>query len=106
MKIKTPTEFVSFSDGICNIYSKDDDGNRENNKYKGLGFNDRVLGFKKFFAAQANHVKVDRVIRIPLISKIDGHDCIEINNIEYEIKLMQIIQDTNPPSIDLTLEKV
>lgn len=107
MKIKTDNiDFVSFDDGICNIYTEDEDGNRIE-KYKNLGFSNRVLGFKRYFTAAANQVKTDRVIRIPQVPGLDTHDTIEISGIgKYSIELVQSIFDTNPPSIDLTLRQL
>jgi len=107
MKIKLDNiEFESFSDGICDIYSEDEEGNRVN-KYNGLGFSNRVLGFKRYFTAAANQVKTDRVIRIPQVSGIDTHDTVEIKGVgKYSIELIQPIFDTNPFSIDLTLRQI
>lgn len=106
MKIKTDNiEFISFSDGICNIYCKDDSGNKIV-KYTGLGFSERVLGFKRFFSAAANKMSINRVIRIPQIGNIDTFDYVEIGDITYDIALIQNIYDSNPQSIDLTLKVV
>ena len=104
MKIKTPTEFISFSDGICTIFSEDDDGNRAD-KYKNLGFTKRTLGYKRFFEANANQMSIDKVIRIPQLRDIDTYDHVEHNGIQYDIVLTQDIYDSNPLSTDLTLQK-
>lgn len=107
MKIKMDNiEFVSFSDGICDIYTTDEEGNRVD-KYLNLGFNNRVLGFRRYFTAAANQVKTDRVIRIPQVPGLDNHDTVEIKGIgKYSVELVQSIFDTNPPSIDLTLRQL
>ncbi|SKA99790.1 hypothetical protein SAMN05443428_13812 [Caloramator quimbayensis] len=106
MKIKTDIEFISFSDGICDIYSIDEEGNITY-KFRGLGFANRVLGFKRYFTAAANQVKTDRVIRIPNVYGIDNHDIVEIRgNGKYDIELIQNIFDSNPQCIDLTLRQL
>ena len=106
MKIKLDTEFIAFKDGICNIFALDEDGKRiEPDKYTTLGFDNRVLGFKRYFEAAANQINVNRVIRIPQISDVDNYDYVEIGTEKYGVKLVQNIFDTNPPSIDLTLDK-
>lgn len=107
MKIKTNNiEFVSFSDGVCNIYTEDEEGNRLD-KYENLGFSDRVLGFRRYFTAAASQVEVNKVIRIPQVPNIDTHDIVEIQGIgKYDIKLAQSINDTNPRSIDLNLRQI
>lgn len=106
MKIKTKMEFVSFNDGICDIYCEDEEGNKEY-KYYSLGFSNRVLGFNRFFTAKANQVKVNAVIRIPKISGVDNHDTVEIIGAgKYSIELVQEIFESNPPCLDLTLKQL
>ena len=104
MKIKMPTEFISFSDGVCTIFSEDDDGNRAD-KYKNLGFTKRTLGYKRFFEANSNQMSIDKVIRIPQLGGIDTYDHVELDGIQYDIVLIQDIYDSNPLSTDLTLQK-
>lgn len=105
MKIKTNTEFITFNDGICNIFTTNEDGERVADKYSNLGFENRVLGFKRYFEASARQIDINRVIRIPLLPVIDNYDFAEIDNIIYGIKMVQPIYDTNPLSMDLTLDK-
>lgn len=104
MKIKTETEFISFNDGICDIYGKDEAGGRIE-KYSKLGFSKRVLGFKRYFEANARQINVNRVIRIPQLPGITNYNFVEIDTIKYAVKLVQEIYDTNPLCIDLTLDK-
>lgn len=106
MKIKTDIEFISFSDGICDIYTEDEEKNKTY-KYNSLGFTQRVLGFNRYFTASANQVKVNAVIRVPKVPNINNHDIVEIKGKgRYSIELLQEITDTNPPSIDLTLKQL
>ena len=106
MKIKIENiEFVSFDDGVCNIYTVNYDDIRQPDKYSNLGFSKRVLGFKRYFDAAARQIDINRVIRIPQLPGIDNYDFVEIDNVKYGIKMVQEIYDTNPLSIDLTLDK-
>ena len=107
MKIKNNNiEFISFSDGICDIYYEDEEGNKTY-KYKGLGLSKRVLGFNRFFTAKANQVKVNLVIRVQRVLGLDIHDNVEIKGLgKYSIELIQEIFEVNPPSIDLTLKQL
>lgn len=105
MKIKTDIEFVGFNDGICNIFTLNENGVRMTNKFSNLGFSKRVLGFKRYFDAAARQIEINRVIRIPQLEGINNYDFVEIDNIKYGVKMVQEIYDTNPPSIDLTLDK-
>lgn len=108
MKIKVPNvEFNSFKDGICNIYTVDEENNKTY-KIRNINFDNRILGFKRVYAAQAVNSNINRVIRIPLIQEIDNYDCLEIvgEDCYYTIDVIQVIYDSNPRSIDLTLKKV
>lgn len=106
MKIKIANiEFTTFSDGICNIFTTDEDGERVANKHTNLGFDNRVLGFKRYFEASARQIEINRVIRIPQLAGIDNYDYVEIDSVIYGVKMVQPIYDTNPPSMDLTLDK-
>ena len=104
MKIKTDVEFVAFNDGVCNIYYEDEEGAKAV-KYTSLGFSNRILGFKRYYEAAANQIDINRVIRIPQVGNIDNYDFVEIDLVKYGVKMVQQIYDTNPPSIDLTLDK-
>lgn len=106
MKIKNDIEFISFSDGVCDIYSIDEEEN-ESIKYANLGFSNKVLGFNRYYTAAAQQIKVNRVINIPQILNINTHDILKIKGIgEYDIELIQHIYDTNPQSISLTLKQL
>ena len=107
MKIKMDNiEFVPFSDGICNIYTTDEEDKRID-KYKTLGYTNRVLGYARAFAARAVQIQTNGIIRIPKLDYINVHDMVEIPNVGiYEIVLVQNIFDTNPPSMDLTLRQL
>lgn len=107
MKIKVPNiEFISFSDGVCSIYSEDEEGNRTY-KFINLGFSKRVLGSKRYYAAAAAQVEINAVMRIPKVPGIDNHDNLEIKNTgRYDIELAQEIFDSNPPCIELTLKQL
>lgn len=106
MKIKNNIEFTSFSDGVCNIYSEDEEGNKEY-KYESIGFENRTLGYNRYFAAKAVNIQTNCVIRIPKIVGIDNHDIVEVNGTgKYKVEMIQMIYNTNPLSIDLTLKQL
>ena len=105
MKIKTEVEFISFNDGVCNIYPTGYEGERLPNKYTSLGFSNRVLGFKRYFEASARQINIEKVIRIPQLPGINNYDFVEIDSVIYGVKMVQEIYDTNPMCIDLTLDK-
>ena len=108
MKIKTDTEFVAFKDGVCKIYGFDYEG-LETVKYTSLGFDNKILGFKRYYEARANQIEINRVIKVPAVGGITNYDFVEIDEglgiVKYGVKLTQRMFETNPPSLDLTLDK-
>jgi len=107
LKIKIDNiEFQSFNDGICDIYSLDNDDTPVY-KHEKLGFNKRILGYNRVFAAKASQVQVNAVIRIPNLKDVEIHDIIVIYGMgKYDIQLIQDVLDSNPLSRDLTLKQL
>ncbi|MBY6946545.1 hypothetical protein HYH65_18785, partial [Clostridium botulinum] len=57
MKIQNrKVEFQAYKDGICDIYSEDEEG-QKTSKYTGLNFDKRVLGLNRHYAAKAVQVQ-------------------------------------------------
>lgn len=106
MITKIKIEFTSFSDGVCDIYEETEDGERKY-KYNNLGYTERTLGYKRFFAAKSAQVQANAVIRIPEVKGINNHDTIVISNKgRYDIELIQKVSDSNPRCLDLTLRQL
>lgn len=106
MIIKRNIEFVSFSDGVCDIYEETEDGEKKY-KYRSLGYTERTLGYKRYFAAKSAQVQANTVIRIPEVKGINNHDTLVINNKgRYDIELIQKVSDSNPSCLDLTLRQI
>lgn len=104
MKIKVPNiQFIAFNDGICDIYTEDEEGNKTY-KYEKLNFSNKTLGYGRYFTALSENIKVDRVIKIPLVTNINSQDICSIGNNVFSIELIQETDDTNPRSMILTLK--
>jgi hypothetical protein len=104
MKIKTPTEFLTFNDGTAYIYTV------KNNKLDKLvdryHFGKRTTTYKRYYAARTANTKIDRVIQIPY-KKEFGADCaVVIDRVRYRIEQQQITETTNPTAVVLTLSKI
>ena len=104
MKIQTPTEFLTFADGYCDIFTVK--GNLLDKKLMTLCFGDRVIGFKRHYAARAAGTEINRVVQIPLQRTIEPVNRAVIAGTEYKIEQVQHLDDTNPPVTVLTLKKV
>ena len=104
MKIKTPTQFESFCDGVCDIVTPDGD-NEPKVKYH-LRYADRVVGIKRFYEAAAAQLEINAVIRVHQRRDITTHDQVLIGDKLYEIKQVQHINDALPPATDLSLRQI
>ena len=103
MKIQRPTEFLTFNDGQCDIYSVT--GNKLGDKIMTLCFGNRTVGMKRFYAARAASIEITRLIQIPLREDITAENRAVIGTAVYKIEQSQNLYDTNPPVTVLTLQK-
>lgn len=104
MKIKTPTEFLTFNNGTCDIYNVK--GNKISDKLMTLCFGDRTVGMKRYYAARAATVEINRLIQVPQQLDITPGNRVVISNNEYKIEQVQQLNDTNPLVTVLTLRKI
>ncbi|MCI8506899.1 MAG: hypothetical protein HFI67_12025 [Lachnospiraceae bacterium] len=113
MKIRTPTEFQTFNDGICRIFSVENiaasgdlpkEGRKE--KFGRVPYERRTVGCQRFYAAKQAAVKVEELIRIPQTGKISTQDLCMIEGRLYRIRQVQQIMDTMPEATDLSLERL
>lgn len=105
MKIKTPTEFQTFNSGLCDIYEVV--GNKLAEQPKNvMRFGERVIGYKRYYAARTATTEINRLIHIPLCENVDAHDNVVIDKVRYKVEQIQHLRDTNPSVTVLTLRKV
>ena len=104
MKIQTPTEFLTFNDGQCDIYTVS--GNKLCDKLMTLCFGKRTVGMKRFYAARAASTEINRLIHIPLREDVTAENNVVISGNRYHIEQLQNLYDTNPPATVLTLRKI
>ena len=104
MKIQTPTEFQTFTDGYCEVYSVK--ANRLDEKLLTLPFGDRTIGYKRHFAARVASSEITRLIQVPRQPVITATCRAVIDGAEYKIEQAQQLSDTNPPVTVLTLRKI
>lgn len=104
MKIQTPTEFLTFNNGYCDVYTVK--GNKPDKKIMTLCFGDRVAGFKRFFAARAASTNINRLIQVPMQFSVTPEHNVVISGTRYKIEQLQNLNDTNPPVTVLTLRKI
>ena len=104
MEIKTPTEFLTFNDGKCDLYSIK--GNKLDVKQLTLNYGNRTVGMKRFYSARAATVRIDRLIQVPLLLSISSNNRIVLYGVEYKIEQVQHLYNTNPKATLLSLGKI
>ncbi|MBP3701700.1 MAG: hypothetical protein J6I64_07405 [Lachnospiraceae bacterium] len=113
MKIKTPVDFQTFTDGICKIYQvvnaaeagdRPKDGLRV--MYERVPYERRTVGVTRFYQAAQADVKIEALIRIPYQPRIGTNHICEINGLQYRIRQAQEIKETMPQATDLSLERL
>lgn len=112
MKLQTQTQ--SFNDGVVNIYSVGniaEPGNMPKDgltlKVGSLHYEERTVGMSRFWTAMQAHAKVERMLRVPRMDYVSPQDiAIPIDGEQYKIIQIQYPKDVEPPSMDLSLERV
>ena len=103
----------TFNDGIVKIYGTENAAEAGNMPVDGLTlketllYDERVVGFGRYYSAMQNNIKVDMVLRCQKRPGVATQDiAVPIDGEQYEIKQVQYPPDVEPPCMDITLEKV
>ena len=97
-------KFETFNDGVVDIYDLDEEGEK-GEKIATMRFGNQVIGTERYFKAKATDVEITKLIRIPMISKVEVHQIAEINGKDFRIVQAQQIFDSHPKKTVLSLEK-
>ena len=69
-----------------------------------LPYEERRVGIKRYYDAQQNQIRVERVIRVQHVGGITSQDVVlDEKGRKYRIDLVQLVPDVYPVSDDLTL---
>ena len=107
--ISNKGQFLSFNDGVADIYDLKNvadigDTPKEYLNFRArLRFSENTVGMNRFYEAKQAKVDIKRVITTPLIKSVTTQDVVKIGNDEYKIAQKQERADTRPPSMLLTL---
>lgn len=103
----------SFNDGIANIFAVADTARPgyqplETLKPKiSLHYEERRLGLQRYYKAQQNQIRVERVVRVPHAGDVTNQDVlVDETGRQYRIELVQMVPDVYPASDDLTLVRI
>lgn len=102
----------SFNDGIVDIYTVGEvcePGSMpvESIIFKAsLRFKQKTLGFNRVFVELQNGIRVDNIIRCPLLKTIIALDIAIVNGEQYRVKRVQPIEEIRPRVMDISLESL
>ena len=103
----------AFNDGVVSIYQVTNGGEPGyapipclTLRVK-LHFEEQKLGLIRYYSAKQDHVRVERVLRVPSRREISPQDvAVTHDGRQYRIELVQMAKGVYPPSLDLTLSTV
>ena len=103
-----------LNDGIVAVYAVENAGApgdmpQERLTKKGvLRYKRRTVGIKRYYTALQADAKVDLLLRVPYTPAVSPRDVAvpTLDGQQYRITLVQTIEDTEPPVMDLTLERL
>lgn len=100
---------ISYNDGIAEICRVDDVAEvgripvpHLTTKYN-LMFCEKRVGINRYYSARQNQIDIERVIRVQTVPDINTTDICVIAGIKYRIDQVQKVEDSYPPSLDLSL---
>jgi hypothetical protein len=113
MKLKTLTQ--PYNDGVVKFYSVSNIAAPGDMKKDGLTlkletplpYEERTVGMNRYWTAMQAQARIDLVIRAPQIRAVNVHDVVVLcDDEQYDIKQIQYPPDVEPPSMDLSLERL
>lgn len=104
----------SYNDGVLSVYTIGNISLPGNMPKEGLTlkvgplrYEERTVGMSRFWSAMQAKAKVEQMLRVPRINAISTQDVVIPNDGEqYKIIQIQYRQEVEPPSMDLSLERV
>lgn len=96
------TKFETFLDGLCSIWQLDED-RKPVLVLANIRFQNRVVGYKRNYAAEQAQYQIEKIIRIPRADNITRGAFVVIGKEQYSVIQAQPKIDTIPNCTDLTL---
>lgn len=105
MRIKTPTEFLTFTDGLCEVWSVK--ANALSKKICTICFGDRSVSLSRYVeASQMMTGELSRTIQVLYNPKLSKGHSVVIEGVAYRLDQVQHLRNTNPPASVLYLSKI
>lgn len=98
-------EFLTFNDGIVNVFDTDDDDEIITASRKYYAYGERSVGVKRFYAAYQNDIELEKVIHIHYLPDMTTQKAVVINNTRYKVEQVQHFKNTRPKCTVLSLSQ-
>ena len=98
-------KFEEFNDGSLKIYGSNEE-DKLYPKQEAIRYGEEVTSLKRYYGAKSVGSEIDMTIHIPVLKDVSSHDVVIIKNLQYEIEQIQMIKDTKPPILRLSLRKL
>ena len=103
----------TYNDGIVRIYNAEDAADPGHMPEEKLTLKAQLLyaeqrvGISRFYTAQQYHDDVERLVRVQRAGVIANRDiAVTEDGQRYNIAMVQTVEDSFPPSLDLTLTRI
>lgn len=103
----------SYNDGVVMIYSVENTAKPGYKPVEGLNkkvtlrYEEQRLGIQRYYESMQNQIEVERVIRTQRVKGVTNQDvAITEDNRQYRIDLIQLVPDSYPISVDITLTRI
>lgn len=102
----SPPKMQTFNSGTCAILCRTETDSHTP-LYTSLRFEDRVIGYARYYTALQDQYQITRLIRIPKVPEeiLAFHHLVEIGGKQYEIVQAGHKPDTLPPCIEISLRQ-
>ena len=110
LKAKQMSESETFNDGTLNVLEATD-GVIKKNLFENIHCGFKTFGVKRFFSAQEAGSEIEKMIVVPFNDEIKRDNLIELTDFRthttslYEVVMLQILYDSAPKSLQLSLRK-
>lgn len=105
MKIKTPNDFVTFSDGIGDVYQIID-RRLKKLKARNVHYGRASVGERRFWDAQVAGKEITMAVRVPTESRVSQGDLFVIKGQQYKVVQKDYKDDKLPDYHLLSLSSV
>lgn len=103
MKIKTPTAFQTFNDGVCVLCGQENQSTKGNVPKKAytikemrMPYERRTVGIRRFYDAKQEKAEIELLLRVPGAFLVSTQDICIVQGIQYGIYQVQDVMDVMP----------